>query len=99
MTEVTLIVIILVLMVCLAITVIWTFWRLLQQDGLPTIEKTRNILIGMGMGLLLGILGGLSLGWIVLDNVMLGISLGAGGGLSLGLGIVNTPLIYREGSK
>jgi hypothetical protein len=98
MTDFTLAAVILMLMGCLAATVIWTFWKLLHRDELPSIEESRSIGLGMLLGLIFGVFIGIPLGWIVLDNAALGLSLGAGGGLSLGLGIVNLPLI-RGGDR
>jgi hypothetical protein len=93
MTDFTLAAVILLLMSLLAATLIWTFWKLLNRDELPSIEESRSIGLGMLLGLLFGVFIGVPLGWVILHNVALGLTLGAGGGLSMGLAIVNLPLI------
>ena len=91
MNDFTLAAISLILMVCLALIVIRTFWRLVSPAEPLSPEESRSIAAGMALGLLLGTLLGLAVGWMVLDNLLLGISLGAGSGLSLGVGLVILP--------
>lgn len=98
MTDFTLAAVSVSLMGCIAAIVIWTFWKLLNRDELPSIEESRSIGLGMLLGLVLGLFVGIPLGWIILNNMALGLSLGAGGGLSLGLVVVNLPLIGGGGN-
>lgn len=96
MTDVTLATILMCLMFFLLAAALWTFWRLVSQDELPSIEVSLRIARLVCLGLVAGICIGIPLGGILLDNLLLGISLGAGGGLSLSLGIVNLPWIQHS---